>query len=52
MFDMSGRQVYQQSINDFYKETTLDVSTYSAGTHLIRFSTTLGDVFIEKLVVY
>jgi hypothetical protein len=52
MFDMSGRQVYQQSINDFYKETTLDVSTYSAGTYLIRFSTTLGDVFIEKLVVY
>jgi hypothetical protein len=52
MFDMSGRQVYQQSINDFYKETTLDVSTLSAGTYLIRFSTTLGDVFIEKLVVY
>lgn len=52
MFDMSGRQVYQQSINDFYKETTLDVSILSAGTYLIRFSTTLGDVFIEKLVVY
>lgn len=52
IYDLSGREVYYQSIIDFYNETTIDVSNYSAGTYLIRFSTVLGDVFLEKLVVY
>ena len=52
IYDISGREVYYQSIIDFYNETTFDVSNYSAGTYLIRFSTVLGDVFLEKLVVF
>jgi hypothetical protein len=49
---MSGRQVYQQAINDFYKETTIDISEFSVGTYLVQFITSIGETQLEKLLIH
>ncbi len=51
IFDLSGKRVYQTTVNDQHNELVLRIDNYTPGFYLVQVSSQNGDRMTKKLIV-
>lgn len=51
IFDLFGNDIYQKRVQEITKEIFFDLGEFSSGPYFVQVETSLGEVFIKKLLI-